>query len=229
MSTLTISDSRSSAAASCGPLGADSTGLVATEITAWICPSPGAVISSARQPIGNSPQTSGARDTRLIRRPIEIPLPRPGAPVVLAANAAAFGNIAPPGSSRCPVRTLTTSISQLASVPYSCVQVPIRPYTAARPPAASWWASPRIAAGSIPQRAATRSGAKSATAASSAASPSTCWASRPSRTRRGEPAPPVGEQRVHDAEQEERDAAGADEQVLIRQLGGLRPPRVDHD
>ena len=39
-------------------------------------------------------------DTRLLRRPSVIPLPVPGAPIVLAANAAAFANIAPPGASR---------------------------------------------------------------------------------------------------------------------------------
>ena len=68
-----------------------------------------------------------AFDTRLVRRPSVMPLPRPGAPSVFAANAAAFGNIAPPGSSRWPVTMLMTSTSQLASVPYSCVHVPMRP------------------------------------------------------------------------------------------------------
>ena len=39
----------------------------------------------------------------------------------------ALVNIAPPGRSRLPVSTLSTSTSQLASVPNSCVQVPMRP------------------------------------------------------------------------------------------------------
>jgi hypothetical protein len=50
----------------------------------------------------------------------------PGFPLVLRAPAAAFVNIAPPGRSRFPVSTLSTSTSQLAVVPNSCVQVPIR-------------------------------------------------------------------------------------------------------
>src|SRR5437867_64864 len=50
MSTLIIRSSCSSAAASCGPFGADSTGFDATEMIALTCPWPGVVISSARQP-----------------------------------------------------------------------------------------------------------------------------------------------------------------------------------
>ena len=55
------------------------------------------------------------------------PCPCPGVPRVFAAPAAACVNIAPPGRSRLPVSTLSTSTSQLASVPNSWVQVPIRP------------------------------------------------------------------------------------------------------
>ena len=59
------------------------------------------------------------------------PLPRPASPDALRCPAAASGNIAPPSRSRLPVSTLSTSTSQLASVPNSWVQVPIRAYTAA--------------------------------------------------------------------------------------------------
>ena len=71
--------------------------------------------------------TSGAPDTRLWRRPVLTPLPTPGLPAVLAAKAGAWLNIAPPGSSKWPVTMFSASISQLLSVPYSWVQVPMRP------------------------------------------------------------------------------------------------------
>ncbi len=63
----------------------------------------------------------------MCQRPVWKPLPFPGVPRVFAAPAAARVNIAPPGLSRFPVSTFTTSTSQLASVPNSWVQVPIRP------------------------------------------------------------------------------------------------------
>ena len=55
------------------------------------------------------------------------PRPRPGSPLELLWPAAASVNIAPPSRSRLPVRTLRTSTIQLARVPNSWVQVPIRP------------------------------------------------------------------------------------------------------
>ena len=112
-----------------------------TVISALTCPAPGVAISSARQPIGNSPNTSGARDTRL------------GAPPDRDALAAArrAGRV---GGERRRLREHRAArlvevagqhvdhVDQPArSVPYSCVQVPIRPYTAARSVAASWCAS----------------------------------------------------------------------------------------
>ena len=108
------------------PFGVLSAGLPAIVISARTCPSPGVSISSARQAAGSSPYTSGAWRTRLVRRPKRTPLPRPGVPRVLALPLAAFVNMAPPTWSRCPASTLTTSTSQLASVPNSCVQVPMR-------------------------------------------------------------------------------------------------------
>ena len=54
--------------------------------------------------------------------------PRAGASgSALVWPAAASGNIAPPSRSRLPVSALSTSTSQLASVPNSCVVVPMRP------------------------------------------------------------------------------------------------------
>src|ERR1041385_1743321 len=110
-----------------GPLGDESAGLLAMVISALIWPSPGVWISSARQLMGYSPNTSGAAETRLLRLPVTTPLPVPALGNVFDCNAAALGNIAPPGSSKCPVRMLSTSISQLQSVPYSWVHVPTRP------------------------------------------------------------------------------------------------------
>ena len=54
------------------------------------------------------------------------PRPRPGSPLVFDEPAAGFVNIAPPGRSRLPVSTLSTSTSQLAVVPKRCVVVPMR-------------------------------------------------------------------------------------------------------
>ena len=167
----------SSAAASRGPLGADSTGLLATVRSARTWPSPEVSISSARQVMGSSPYTSGAFETRLRRRPVATPFPVPGAPMVLAAKAAALGNMAPPGASRWPVSALSTSTSQLLSEPKRCVQVPKRPYTAARSVAARVQASSRIAAASMPQRAETRSGVNGRTASRTCSTPFT-WPSR---------------------------------------------------
>ena len=107
----------SKARASRGPPGEDSTGLPATVISARTWPAPGVSISSARQVIGNSPKTSGAPLTRLAWRPTLTPRPTPGLPMVLWAKAAALGNIAPPGSSRWPVKAFSTSISHEHSVP----------------------------------------------------------------------------------------------------------------
>jgi hypothetical protein len=98
-------------------LGADSTGLVATVISARTWPGPGVSISSARQVMGNSPITSGAPLTRLAKRPVVTPRPWPGVPVVLLAKPAALGNRVPPGVSKWPLTMFKTSISQAHSEP----------------------------------------------------------------------------------------------------------------
>ena len=174
-----MNSSSSIAAERRSPFGDESAGLLATVISAFTWPSPGVWISSARQLMGNSPNTSGAPETRLLRLPVTTPLPEPALPMVLDCNAAALGNMAPPGSSKCPVRMLSTSTSQLHSVPYSCVQVPTRPYTTARFAAASERAKVRMVSAGIPHRPETFSAAKPATALSSNSRPATCAASRP--------------------------------------------------
>ncbi len=127
MSTDTMKSRPSSAASRRSAFGVDRAGLPATVISALIWPSPGVSISSAMQATGSSPNVSGSPRTRLFQRPIGMPRPLPGLPVAFLAPAAALVNIAPPGSSRLPVSRLSTSTSQEASVPNSCVQVPIRP------------------------------------------------------------------------------------------------------
>ena len=111
----------------------ETSGLPAMVISARICPSPGVSISSARHDTGSSPRASG--------RPAHAAVPAPDREALAAARLAdgvalarrrRAVNIAPPSRSRLPVSTFTTSTSQLASVPNSWVQVPIRPYTAAR-------------------------------------------------------------------------------------------------
>ena len=109
------------------PLGVESAGLPATVKSARIRPSPGVSISSAMQAEGSSPKASGSPRTRLFQRPRRTPLPRPGAPWVFAGPTAERANIAPPGRSRFPVSTFRTSTSQLAMLPNSWVQVPMRP------------------------------------------------------------------------------------------------------
>ena len=74
-----------------------------------------------------------------LRQPAHAAVPAPEASPAAPAPphdeffwpAAARVNIAPPSRSRLPVSTLSTSTSQLACVPNSCVQVPMRAYTAA--------------------------------------------------------------------------------------------------
>ena len=70
-----------------------------------------------------------------------------GLPRVLLAPAAAVVNMAPPGRSRLPVSTLSTSTSHDVRVPNSAVVVPMRPYTHAVGAAASSRASRRIVVG----------------------------------------------------------------------------------
>ena len=74
-------------------------------------------------PAARARGSASARTARPSRRrpaPGRVPLARPPR----------SGNIAPPSRSRLPVSTFSTSTSQLACVPNSCVQVPIRAYTA---------------------------------------------------------------------------------------------------
>ncbi|MCW2643281.1 MAG: hypothetical protein JWP76_5587 [Dactylosporangium sp.] len=168
-STLTTKSRVSIARESRSALGTDEAGLPATVTRARTCPSPGVSISSARVTAGNSPRTSGRSRTRLRQRPVVNPVPVPRPRRLWAGS----GNIAPPSRSRLPVRTLRTSTSQLVTVPYATVVVPIRPYTAARSADASSAASSRIVVASTPQRGATASGVNGVTNASSSWRPVT--------------------------------------------------------
>ncbi len=76
----------------------------------------------------------------------------------------------------------------------------------------------------MPVAAAAASGVKSRASGSSASKPSLSSASRPGSRQ------PLGEDHVHEREQQVRVGAGADEVVLVGDLGGARAPRVDdHD
>lgn len=82
--------------------------------------------------MGSSPLASECPETRLDQRPSAKPLPGtalrvPGSAGRGARAVAESGNSAPPGRSRLPVRMLRTSTSQLARVPCSTVQLPMRP------------------------------------------------------------------------------------------------------
>jgi hypothetical protein len=86
------------------PLGADSTGLVATVISARTWPSPGVSISSARQVMGNSPITSGApADAGVAKRPVLTPRPLPGLPCGVAGKRGGLGKQGAARVSRWPV------------------------------------------------------------------------------------------------------------------------------
>ena len=117
----------------------------------------------------------------------------------------------------------TTSTSQDASVPNSWVQVPMRPYTAARSVVARSRATRRIVSASMPHTGATTSGEKSRASRSTSSSPVDVALGV------AELHQPLGDDRVHDAEQEVRVGARPDEEVLVGLLRGLRPARVDHD
>ena len=120
--------SRPSIARSSRPLfGVETTGLPAMQTSARTWPSPGVSISSASAATGSSPKCSGSPRTRLAQRPWRMPRPDPPGPDEFFWPAAARVNIAPPSRSRFPVSTFTTSTSQLAWVPSSWVQVPMRP------------------------------------------------------------------------------------------------------
>ena len=90
-------------------------------------PGPSVAISSARTPTESSPSTSGRPLTRDRQRPTSTPEPVPGSPLNVGPPVAGVANMAPPGRSRLPVSTLSTSTSQLVAVPKACVVVPQRP------------------------------------------------------------------------------------------------------
>ena len=145
-------------------------------------------------------------------------------PCVRAEPVAAFGNIAPPGRSRLPVSTLSTSTSQLASVPNVCVVVPMRPYDRGRCSSAPAAQLAREA----PDRRRRRCrsgrdglGRERLGQRADLVEPGDVLAgSRVAGPRRRARAPSPQQQRV---------GAGADEDVLVGLLGGARAARVDDD
>ena len=149
-----MKSSASSARSSRPPFGVETTGLPATVTSARTWPSPGVSISSARHDDrqlaeGLGQPAHAARASARTARPCRC---RP-CPTSCAARRPRAVNIAPPARSRLPVSTFSTSTSQLASVPNSCVQVPMRAVDAPRvgaPPARAPSAGSRSA--SIPQR-----------------------------------------------------------------------------
>ncbi len=93
--------------------------------TAFTWPSPAVSISSAKATVGISDSASGCSETLLRQRPVLNP--RPARAGRGAEPMGGLANITPPGRSRFPVRMLTTSTSQLVTVPNSTVEVPMRP------------------------------------------------------------------------------------------------------
>ena len=89
--------------------------------------------------------------------------------------------------------------------------------------AASSRAMRRISGAAIPHAAATSSGASSPASARTVSSPATCSRER-ARVRQA-----LGEEGVHEREQQQRVGAGADEVVLVGLARGPRAPRVDDD
>ena len=127
MSIASMKSSDSAARSSRPLFGVETNGLPATVTRARTWSSPGVSISSASADAGSSPKYSGSPRTRLCQRPNRMPFPPPPGPEEFRWPAAARVNMAPPSRSRLPVSTFSTSTSQLACVPNSCVQVPIRP------------------------------------------------------------------------------------------------------
>ena len=176
---LTIASSDANASFICSASGHDSTGLPATVNIILSCPSPGSRISTGRSAAGSSPWISGLPLTRLSQRPV-----RYGRPCFSGRTRSITerGNIAPPGSSRLPVRIAITSISQVVSVPNSTVVVPIRPCTAAVGASAISSARRSIVAASMPVTSSAYSGENGSIASRSRPMPSTRPATRPIET-----------------------------------------------
>ena len=163
---------------------------------------------------GRGPGCASARSAK--------PCPRPGP----RRGCAGSGNIAPPGRSRLPVRTLSTSTSQLASVPNSTVR--------RADPAVDRGASARAASSageargsspaSTPHRSATASGVNGSTQRAHLVDAVDVLGQAPERR--------PGPRRTASctiAEQQERVGARPDRHVLVGRRGGAAAPRVDHD
>ena len=111
------------------PAGVDD-GLPAMHTSPRIWPSPGVVISSASTDTGSSPPNSGSPRTRVDQAQV------PAADQLLADHVdRRAGEHRPPGRSRLPVRMLIACAAHCATLPYACVDAPIRraPARSARP------------------------------------------------------------------------------------------------
>ena len=200
--------------------GVDSTGLPATVISARIWPSPGVSISSARHTTGQlavdlgqaaHPRACAARTAR--RGPCR------GVPPVLALPVGGLGEHRAAGPVEVAGEHVSTSTSHDASVPNSCVHVPMRPYTAARRRGrelAREAADRRRRRCRITGRDALGRERRAASAATSSTPVDVTRRAAPRSTRS------LGEQHVHDREQEERVGAGPDDEVLVGLLRRLR-------
>ena len=186
-STLTMKSSPANAPSSRSPFGADSTGLPAIVMSARTWPSPGVSISSARVATGSSPLTSGRPRTRLCHRPVRIRPP--------ARGRRARGRGEREHRAAGPVEVAGQHVERRrpaswSSVPYSWVQVPMRPYTAARRRGGELPRQPRIRSGRHAVRPRHRLGREG---------PRRARAARRGRSRRGRtPQQVLGEQRVHE-------------------------------
>jgi hypothetical protein len=213
----------SSARARRSPLGADSTGLVASVTSARTWPLPGVSISSARQPIGSSPHHLGcAAHAAGVAAHGDAPADARRAGGV-GRKAAALGNIAPPGASRWP-RQRVEHIDQpgrtAAIFLGAAADAGIDRWRGAVPPVRG---QPRMVSAAMPQRSATASALKGWMAAPMACSPQHMV---PTAPRRAAVRRTAG---VHHAGQQEGVGPGADEVVGIGQGRGLGAARVDHD
>ncbi len=117
--------------------------------------------------------------------------------------------------------TLSAWTAHWQTTPWAWVETPIRPWTAADGASTRSRASPRTSSAGIPLARSASSGVNGSTAVRTASTPVDVRA----RAR----AAPECEHLPHQREEHGGVGARADEVVLVRDLGGLGAPRVEHD